>query len=219
MVTPRHIVNSVNTSRDRELRVLECRLFTACFCMILIVSSCLSSVIASDKPVWRPGQRVRVEYDTTVTKRILYVIPYSDHVVREAYGKLISWDSDSVVISVDYPKGDETTVTTSAVRKAYVGEGQRRFILEGMGLGAAGGFLLWLMAHMEVPPPTEETWASSNPGSLFAALVGGSVVAGGILGWLTKVDRWREVDRNSWAVEPGFPEPQRTIGVELTFRF
>lgn len=144
------------------------------------------------------GQRVRVDYDTTVTRHILLFIPYSEKKKISIFGELRSWDLDSLRVVSGSVTVRPHSVPITRVENVYVPDGQRRELLKGVYGGASVGLLIGFLVVSGHGTATDFD-ESSQDNSLAGLIVfGGSIVAGGIIGWFTKVDRWKRVEKHNW---------------------
>ena len=168
----------------------------------------------------QPGQRIRIDYDTAVTKHFLYIFPYSLTEDRTITGELLSWDSNYMVISTNQPDSQNIKIVTSTVKKIYINDGQRRLWLDGLATGGLIGFFI-LYAGVPGDPenPEEERWVDQNPARAATLIIGGSALSGGIIGWFIKSERWREVDRKSWSIDPRLTLSNQGIGFKLSYHF
>lgn len=195
------------------------RLVAELLALVCLTQSASASGASTVYPLLQIGQRVRVEYDTTVTKHLLYVIPWSSREIRKTTGPLVSWSSDTIVIASDQLDGQLRAFSEWRVRKLYMVDGRRRATAEGMGIGAAIIGLPMFIAVFGVPRHAESGGVRGNRFRTPLILLGGAALAGGIIGWFTKVDRWKQVEKRDWPFQLELSGKSGDFGVGLIFRF
>ncbi len=191
----------------------------------VIFSSTISSADSMD--ISRPvepgnkfpakGQRVRIDYDTTITKRILYAIPYSEKKTLKAFGNLISYSSDSIVIDSDEGATQKHSISVSSVRRVFIANGHIHATLEGMKIGALLGAIAFApTAHgSNTEPGTEYSNNWDNRLTVFA----GSIVIGGVIGWLIKEERWKQVNKSAWLASFDVLISDRDVRLRMSYGF
>jgi len=166
------------------------------------------------------GQRIRVDYDTTVTKHLLYVIPWSSREKRKTTGSLVSWSSDTIVIASDQLDDRLRAFPEWSVRKLYISNGRRRATAEGIGYGAVIGFFpVFLRIFEHIPGTAEYDDVRRNRFRSPLIVWGGITLVGGIIGWFTKVDRWRELKKSDWPFQLELSNQIGDFGLNLTYSF
>jgi hypothetical protein len=165
-----------------------------------------------------------VDYDTTVTQRVLHFIPVQHEEKRTVVGHLFSHTIDSLTILVNSRDSIFRTISVAAVTHYYVSEGLKRCTLKGLLIGAGTGAFLTLIAFGS---PTERSVDETGDyygqdrdlvrGAAF--LIGGGAAVGGIVGWLVKEDRWRETKPSAWSVGVGMLGGCKKAGIRVSLAF
>lgn len=143
--------------------------------VLLCAASLLPAALAGQAPV--PGTRVRVTAaDVRVDRRT---------------GELLSLDADSLVLRTRSP--ERWVVPRDLLRQVEVSGGRQRRTMKGMAVGAALGLGIGLLGTGFGGSSSCEGSGDSY-GQICAALVGASVLGGGLLGAgigsLVTTERW-----------------------------
>jgi hypothetical protein len=158
----------------------------------------------NDKPKSVVGQKVKVKFDTTVSKKEFLVIPYTDTEKREVFGELVFWDSDSLVVE-NFEYGFRKTVLSDDLKGVYVNDGADRSWFTGGAVGAGIGSF--------------GSWSRNNPVRALFAIVGGCTITGAITGWFIKKDHWRKVEQNNSGVQLSTSFSAKNTYLSISLRF
>ncbi len=194
--------------------VAGCLLFTS---LLLI-----QPVTAEDGlPAITEGNKVRIEYDTTVTKRLLLFIHYTENETRNFTGQLVSATRDSITVADPVSGHGFHQHATDDVKKLYVSSGKRRAAWRGVVIGAGTGAVLGVLSAGPTAFSNNgiEWNERRTPLEIAAILTVGGAVLGGIIGSLFKQDRWQEVDRQHWPgqVQLGITPVSQTVNLSVKF--
>lgn len=164
--------------------------------IVLILLGLLAPNQVRGEPVLVEGQRVKLQFDQRVRKHILFVIPYSD-TDRFSRSGVVTALTDETVFLDNGTGSDPVPIPLAGIRKVQVPDGKKRQTWVGMGGGALIGLMVtMLMAYpADAEDPVEDPYGPTEEfsGSDAALVFGICVATGTALGWLIKVDRWREV--------------------------
>ena len=183
--------------------------------LLLLSFLVLSSSAFPKDQVLFPGQRVRVDYESTFR----WFIFLTAKEVRKEVGTLISLNADSVVISTNQPDSETKVISISTVKNIYYSDGKKRRWLKGMAIGSAVSLFFLAMASGDPISEEEQGWAYRKPILFLGVFVGGPIAVGGIIGWFHNWDRWRKVDRREWPVDIEITRQQGSLQLGLSFRF
>jgi len=154
------------------------------------------------------SHRVRIECDTTLSRRFLLVIPYIEKNTYMLTGQLISVTSDSISIATHASKHTIEHRALNDVNRLWICTGKRRATLNGLKIGAGIGACLFLMAMGPSALSSDDDMVTQGHPLRVIPFWIGSAAIGGIIGYLTHEDRWQPVERKDW---PRLFEIQLTI--------
>lgn len=153
--------------------------------LVLIPMAAVQPAQAGNPPVASPGDRVRLEYREPVRKKILFVFPYTDRERRHMDGALVAITTDSVTVRPDGDREVECRALAE-IDRLSVSTGRRRHVLGGF----AGGFMIGLLISTPITRVEDEYGEPMGSRDAALAVVIGSTVIGGIIGYLNVSDRW-----------------------------
>lgn len=153
--------------------------------LALIPMSAALPARAGDPPTASPGNRVRLEYREPVRKSILFVFTYTVRESRHVAGELVAITTDSVTIRPD-GDWDAERRALAEIDGLSVSTGRRRHALG----GCAGGFLIGLLLSTPITRTEDEYGEPTGSRDAALAVMIGSTVIGGIIGYLDVSDRW-----------------------------
>lgn len=159
------------------------------------------------------GDCVRIDFDTTISKRILLLIPYSQTEGREVTGRLIACDTDSLTLASSLFESGVHRYEIANVKRLYVSVGKKRATWRGLKSGALVGGGLGLLIGCAPDAVGDTTLLfrdRAHPLEVVAVSTVVGAAIGTLIGSLVKVDRWREVDHRQRLL--GFTE----VGVDVT---
>ncbi len=167
------------------------------------------------------GDRVRIDVDTTIHKKFLLFIPYSETEKREIIGQVVSITRDSISIIDDTWKAEVRHVLTSGVKRIYVSEGLKRNTVKGILNGAIFGGMLFGIVAMSPHHPDNLEPVPDFYDRLKIVTVGtaGSALLGGIIGWFSKVDRWRKLEADEWRVNLDVGARKKNLAINISYFF
>ncbi|MBD3332418.1 hypothetical protein GF356_06180 [candidate division GN15 bacterium] len=161
------------------------------------------------------GDRVRIDYDTTINKRILLLIPYSQTEGREVSGELVAYDTDSLTLASPLFESGVHRHEIANVTRMYVSVGKKRATWKGLKSGALVGASLGLLigcAPDAVGDTTLLFHDRAHPLEVIAVSTAIGAAIGTLIGSFMTVDRWQEVDRRHW------PVGSAAVGVDVARR-
>lgn len=190
---------------------------------ILILLLNLSASLASDSDSLLAGQVVRIDYDTSISKRFIYIIPYSHQENRKITGRIISWDSSLVIICIDSVNGETKEIYTTEIKNMYIRDGKKRAVFRGLTFGAYVGSITALMGLWAIAAGNrdieEQYWGQEHKVLAISLSFSVPVVIGGVIGWLSKIDRWSKVDKENWPINLSVNMSKDDLGARLTYSF
>jgi hypothetical protein len=188
--------------------------------LLLLLSSFNSTGASAEGLDIHREQRVRIDADTTIKERIVYIIPYSHTATRKVIGNLISCSDDSIVIVDSTLNGETHFIPTSSVKRFYVSVGKKRQTLRGMMIGAGLGAVLGIFSILGDPDVSNgddpDAYVDNFPQNALA-ITGIGALIGGVIGWNFKADRWHEIERDEWPVDLSVSPTKK--GLQLGFSY
>ena len=169
----------------------------------------------------KAGDTVRIDYDTSVTEKVLLIIPLHHTETKHLVGEFVSRNADSITIDTGFEELSQ--FSTGAVKHFYVATGSKRNTLKGalIGAGLGGGVVLVAMTAVS---QAHNDKVSSNYKETFstgwsAGVVVGAALTGGVIGWLWKTNSWREITLGDWQIGATVDPGNKTTGLCLTLDF
>jgi hypothetical protein len=141
------------------------------------------------------GQRVRVEVDTTITKRVFLLFKESKSTTVRRTGILTACSNDTLTLYIEIGIDTSTyCVSRADVKKIFVSIGKKRATIRGILHGTTIGTILFSALLLGDCEKGVDCKSRENVLKAAAFLVGGGGILGGMIGWNVKVDRWSEID-------------------------
>jgi hypothetical protein len=187
-------------------------------------------IIPSDSPAQvdnlSPGRRIRIDYDTTVTKDFLLLFKYHEKELRSIRGDLISITGDSICIRDEISRYSRRRFAISDIRKLYISTGTKRATLNGLLWG--GGLSSLLMALTLSGPEEKRYYEDTNrcPTSLdrincerVVLFISTCTFLGGIIGYFTKIDDWQKIETEDLRLKLDFDLKNDQFQFGLAYSF
>lgn len=190
---------------------------------LLLIPAIYSTPLADEahsRPSLKYGQRLKVVYDTTVTKHRLYIFPYKAKEKREIQGQFLAFQNDSIGVAAIGHKCNTQWVPLDSTRKIFIHSGRKRATENGF----IGGFFIGAFFAIGIPAgdvdrnsidANVQVWTLEDA----AICLGSCVLIGTIIGWFCRADRWSEVARDDWPdkIQLGLMGSGNAVG--LVYRF
>lgn len=201
------------------------RLLTSLFLVTVVVLP-TSAAFAGEQSTdsLRLGQRIRVDYDTTLSEKILFLTICRHTELTHASGRLLAGSDDLLILETDHPESDTITFPREQVRRLHVNMGKRRPIADATLIGALFGFTFWGLSFLGDPATEYDDEGNiivrqDDRGGSAWALIGGGALIGAMIGSFMKVDVWREVEKEDWPVQQGVNRTSVTSGLRVGVTF
>lgn len=180
--------------------------------LALVLLSAAAGARGGEPRVATPGNRVRLEFREPVRKKLLFIIPYTKRETRRVAGELVMVTADSVTILQDRERG-LLSLPLGELESLSVSTGTRRHLPGGL----AGGFIFGAVIATPIAAAEDESGERTYDAGTSAAVVIGSTILGGILGWLDVSDRWEKAE----PVKPALTAARRGdgFGIGVVCRF
>lgn len=169
-------------------------------CGLLLLTLTLPGVAAlGDEPASTVsiGNRIRITYDTTISKHFLLLIPYSETQGRDRSGVLTAATQDSLTLAHPYLEEGAQKFPVQGVKKLYVSLGKERAPWRGLWQGFKYGALFGLLFGA-APDAAYDGRSRYGPLERAAFITATGTVIGGLIGYFFKRDKWREIERDQW---------------------
>lgn len=189
--------------------------------LVLGITIMLTMSVSSYGDELQAGQRIKVKIDTIKTESILLFIKYDVKESRSITGELVSITNDTIIIIDDAWKGEVRHLLKSGIKQLYVADGTKRATWEGAALGASIGFLLGLVSYLgdHYPDSSGQPNRRYSDDQMAIRIFGFSTAAGALLGYLIRVDRWKELDRKSRNIGLAIDPNDNNLRFQLSFAF
>jgi len=199
------------------------RILLSVFVMVSVTSLDLSDVKAQ-QPGVEVGRRIKVDFDTTVTRDFLWIFRWNETERTSAAGWFLEQSDDSMTLKIDSESARTRNISIDLIHRVSRSVGQKRMTVTGLRNGALIGSIFLLMAYgptsSSEPPPTEIDIEPNDrhPERGWIAF-GATTLLGGVIGYFTRGDRWEKLDESEWKAG-AIADPWRRfagVGISCTF--
>lgn len=170
-----------------------------------------------------PGDRVRLDIDTVKSENIFLFFSIKVPERTKVIGELVDMNDTSIYIADQSFPAEVRHFRLNKVKSLYKSVGTKRSTLMGMFCGVNIGLLGAMVSTMAHPEPEEFDGEivvrERNPNKVLLTTVGFCTVAGGVIGWFVKADKWEKIhkDKPKAKIDIGFLDNQ--AGVRLSLKF